>query len=139
MGGSWGAPVPQEAWPQIALLHFKPFWASPGGPGGLWGALGPPLGPLGASFGAPRGVWGCLWCGFGGDRAGTLINRRLGVLCLSFFDLFGGVLLMFFRCFLGASPALFVVLVSASFCVDVPLVVACISRVAKMADTRCVP
>ena len=28
-----------------------------GGPGGLWGALGPPLGSLGASLGAPGAVF----------------------------------------------------------------------------------
>ena len=99
LDGPWGAPAP-EARAQRHLLDFKLFWASP---------------PLGASFGAPRGVLGCLWGGFGGDRAGTLINRRFGVFLLPFVDSFGVVFLMFFRCLLGASPALFVVLVSARF------------------------
>ena len=46
LDGPWGAGSP-EAYANRDLSDFKPFWASPGGGlGGLWGALGPPLGPL---------------------------------------------------------------------------------------------
>ena len=78
--------------PQITLLHFEPCWASrEGGLGGLWGALGPPLGPLGASFGAPRGVWGRLWSGLGGRSGRKLDKHTLLGRMLALFYLFGGV------------------------------------------------
>ena len=113
----------------LTRIPERSYNRSPRGPKSPQNGLRRPLGRLLVRPGAPTrvtlnrpvascllasmGVLGCLWGGFGGDRAGTLINRRFGVLCLAFFDPFGGVFLMFFRCLLGASPALFVVLVSS--------------------------
>ena len=58
LDGSWGAPVPQEAWAQIPLLHFKPFWASPGG---VWEASGGPLGRRWALLARLLAVLGVFW------------------------------------------------------------------------------
>ena len=43
LGTSWAAPGAQEAFLQIPLLHFEPFWPSPGG---VREASGGPLGRL---------------------------------------------------------------------------------------------
>ena len=58
-----------------------------GGLGGFWGALGPPLGPLGASFGAPRDVLGSLGRFWG--RSGRNLDQQMfrGLI----FGLFGPV------------------------------------------------
>ena len=64
LGGFWAAPVAQEEVPPILLLHFKPFWASPGGvreaSGGLLGRLWPLLARLWALPGWFLGVSGAL-------------------------------------------------------------------------------
>ena len=56
---------------------------------GVWEASEGPLGRRWALLARLFDVLGCLWGGFGGDRAGTLINRRFGVLCLAFLTRLG--------------------------------------------------
>ena len=68
MGASWGAPGAQEAWLQIPLLHFEPFWAAPGGvrePSGeplgrLWALLARLLALPGVLFGVSGALSGAV-------------------------------------------------------------------------------
>ena len=82
-----------------------------GGPGGLWGALGPPLGPLGASLGSLGVVFWRLRGALGSRRAESLKKRPFGD---RFWTILGAFFYVF-SCSSGASPALLFCSVPGSF------------------------
>ena len=111
MDGSWGALG-------VALLHFKQFWASPPSLGGVF-----------------WGVSGRFW----GRSGRNLDQQTFWGLIFGICGPFGSVFLMFFVAYSGRRRRCLLYWFRLAVCADFPSVVALISRVAKMADTRCVP